>query len=495
MAEESQTELTFVSEEARLTAMDEFDEKSGNVEDLQKIRDAKIKVLEEPKEEGAEDTEPDKGETPPETPPIPEPKPEVPEPAPEEKLPEAPPEEQKEFVLKKEDLPERYKSPGEAFKALNEAQALIERQGEKIQRMLEETSKRAVVAETELKATQEQAGIPKVPAAESKDVPESKMSQIIALQKEIAAIEDPFEEKAIVKNRELNTLLIDEVARNATITNNAITEAQTVRKSFDEYKNIRETDLQTEQSREALKKEFVSMDDFAKEYKDEFAISKETAVVDREYIDWRKKVAVQYYDGILPDANTEEGKKQLNYAMYMLNQGSPDLIEKCRTANIPTVPDKDMKNYLKICELMDYRDGVKLDPTTQKRIQLTKFNPSSGQFVPDGFPTLKAALEHKRVESGYYKQRELDANRKGAKSFSDALTKRDTKELESETGSQAEIQLSIETASKTIDDFDMEKARKEYHATGDPKVYADFNAARIKLGQPPMDLTNVATLK
>ena len=41
----------------------------------------------------------------------------------------------------------------------------------------------------------------------------------------------------------------------------------------------------------------------------------------------------------------------------------------------------------------------------------------------------------------------------------------------------------------------MEKAYKEYYQKGDPSVFNEFNAARRKIGQPPIDLTNVATLK
>jgi len=500
MAEESQQEtMTFETEEAKTKALDDFDEETGKVEDLQKIRNAEIKVPEEPKEEGAE------GE-PPETPPIPEPKPEekTPESTPEVKKeePETPPEESKEFTLKSEDLPGTYKTPGEAFKALNEKEDLIARQGEKIQEQqtqlaetLKQATERADAAEAQLKTVQEQAGVVKKPAEESAKVPDSKMSQITALQKEISAIEDSFDEKAITKSRDLNILMMDELARTTTIANNAISEAQTVKQEVGEYKNLRDGDLQTEKNKEALRNEFAEMDNFSKEYKDEYGLSKSASEIDQEYIDWRRKVALQYY-GVLPDSRTEEGKNQLGYAMYMLKQGSPDLIEKCRTANIPTVPDKDMENYLKICGLIDERDGVKYDPVEKKRIQLTKFDTTLQKNVPAGFPSLKATLENRRVDSGYYKNRELEANRKGAKSALDAASKRDTKELENDTSSQAVVgEMTVETATKVLNEFDLEAARDKYYKTGDKSVFDEYNAARVKHGQPPMDLTNVVTLK
>ena len=499
MADESQQEvMVFATEEEKAEAIDRFDEKTGSIEDLQKIRDAEVKPP-ETEEASTEETTSETEEVSTEEKVATEEAAEE-KPATQETVEETP---QEPFTIKPEDLPEGMKTPGEVFKSFNEAQDLIKRQGEKIQKdqeqiadLLRQQTERADAAEAQLKATQAAAGEAGKSAAEAKEIPASKLSEIAALQKELSGIDDPFDEKAIEINRKLIPLMTEEIMRTTEIANNAISEAQTIKQSVDEYKNLRDTDLQNEKNRTALQKEYEDMDSFAseKEYKEEYGLSKSALEVDADYKAWRNKVALQYY-GFVPDEMTEEGRQKLGYAMYMLGQASPDLVQKCKIANIPTVANNDMENYLKICDLMDFRDGIKYDPLQKKRIQLTRYDPLSRKDVPDRYPSLKAALEHKRVESGYYKDKMLDANRKGAESMADAVKKRDTKELENTTESRAVTQMSVDSAIKTIDNFDMEKARREYYQTGDASVFDDYNAARIKLGQPAMDLSTVATLK
>ena len=99
-----------------------------------------------------------------------------------------------------------------------------------------------------------------------------------------------------------------------------------------------------------------------------------------------------------------------------------------------------------------------------------------------------------RVENGYYKKRELEAGKKSVENFTQAVQRRDSKELENNIESAAEGQLSVDAAVKLIDSFDMQAAHKKYHETGDESVFDDYNAAMIALGQPKMDLTNVPTL-
>ena len=492
MAEASQEVMTFESEEARSAALDAFDEKTGNVEDLQKIRNAEIKAPEpEPKEDITPPPEPEPEEEP--EPKEPESKEPEPEPEPKKDLPH-------EFVIKRDELPERFrdKNPNEVFKSHKEQDDLIKRQGEKIQEMqsqLAQGLQKSVVAESDLQIAQKDAGIKPKPAEDDKDIPESQLSKIMALQEELTKLDDPFDERAIAINRELIPLQNQEIMRTNMIANKANNEAQSLRSAITEYQNRQDESSLAERNKVELKKLYEEMDEFSKmdEYKDEYGMSISAAKADQKYVDWRNQVALQYY-GMLPNDSTEEGKEQLNYAMYMLKQRSPDLIEKLRVANIPTEPDADLKSYVKLCELLDERDCIRYDPVERKTVQITRFNPKTGKYEPVSFPTLKATIEHKRVESGYYKDKMLEANKKGAKSYSDALTKRDTKELENDTGSAAEVQLSIEQANKVLDEFDLEAAGRKYYQTGDPSVFNEYNAARRKAGQPIMDLTNVPTL-
>ena len=482
MAGESQEVMTFESEDARLAALDAFDEKTGNVDDLQRIRDAEIKVAEE-------------GDKPPEPKPEPEPKEDIippPEPKP---LPQ-------EFVIKREELPERFrdKSPQEVFKSHLSQDELIDKQGKKIQELQSQVSqgiKQSEVAESELKGVQKEAGIKQEKAEDASEIPSSKLSEIMALRQELLKVEegDEFEPDVLKKKDRLMGLLVEENQRSNMITNLANERSLAIEKKLDEYRNRQDETSITERNKVELKKQLDEMDEFSQidEFKEEYGMSISAAEADQKYVDWQNQVAMQYY-GFLPNRNIESGREQLNYAMYMLNQRSPDIIEKLRVANIPIEPDQDLERYLKLCKLLDERDCIRYDPVQRKQVQLTRYNPQSGKHEPVSFPSLKATIENKRVESGYYKQRELDANKKGAKSFADALTKRDTKELENDTGNAAESQLSIEQANKTLVDFDMEVARKKYYQTGDASVFNDFNAARLKAGQPPLDLTNVPTI-
>ena len=492
MAEESQQEvMTFESEEARLEAIDAFDEKTGNVEDLQKIRDAEIKAKEETSdsEEATETEETQETKT---------------EEAAEDKTATQEAETPKEpFTVKPEELPEGIKTPGELAKSWKEAQDLIKRQGERIQkdqeRMadLQSSTQRSDVAEAELKGVQKEVGVKPKPAEEDKEIPESNLSKIMALQEEFSKLEDPFDEKAIAINRELIPLQNQEIMRTNMIANKANEEAQSLRKTVTEYQSRQDETSLAERNKVEYEKQLNDMDEFSKikEYKDEYEMTISVAEADNQYRDWRNGVVKQYYNGVLPNEGTEEGQKAISHAMYMYQQKSPDLLEKMRVVGIPLEPSEDLQRYVKLCKLYDDMECIVYDPVLKQRVRLDRYNPKTGKREYISFPSLKATIENKRVEGGYYKQRELDANKNGAKSMADAITKRDTKELENDTGSAAETQLSTEQAYKVMDDFNMEKAYKEYYQKGDPSVFNEFNAARRKMGQPPIDLTNVATLK
>jgi len=487
MAEGSQEVMTFESEEAKLAALDAFDEKTGDVEELHRIRNAEIKAPESTEEDAAEE------------------KPAIPKKEEESGVVEKPekPEAPKEpFTIKPEDLPEGMKTPGEVFKSFKEAQELIKRQGERIQKDQERmaellaSTQKADIAETRLKNAQEEVGVKTQKAEEAEDIPDSNLSKIMALQEELSKLDDPFDERALAINRELIPLQNQEIMRTNKIASRANEEAASLRKTLTEYTNRQDETSIAERNKVELKKQLDEVDEFSqmKEYKDEYGMSVSAAEADQKYIDWQDKVAIQYY-GFLPNRNTEQGREQLSYAMYMLNQRSPNLIEKLRVANVPIEPEQDLERYLKLCELLDERDCIRYDPVQRKRVQLTRYNPQSGKHEPVSFPSLKATIEHKRVESGYYKQRELDAHKNGAKSFADAVNKRDTKELENETGSAAESQLSMEAAMKVLNEFNMDVASKKYYQTGDESVFDEYNAARLVMGQPKIDLTNVPSLK
>ena len=134
MAGESQA-VTFSTEQEKADAIDAYE--GSNEGELDAIMEAKI--VEKPVEESV----PEEGDTP-------EPKPEPVEPEikpPDTEKPDVEkpvedgvkPEETdgKPFTVNKEDLPEQYKTPGQAFKAVGEKEKLIVKQADYIKGMNE----------------------------------------------------------------------------------------------------------------------------------------------------------------------------------------------------------------------------------------------------------------------------------------------------------------------------------------------------------------------
>lgn len=476
MSDETQ-KLMFNSEEDREKAMDELEDSPENLEKLQEIIDAPIKEA-----EGEPDNKP------------PENPEEVSEDISEEEVSEKeksleksskegepadkPPEEptDKIFTIKPEDLPLNYDTPGKAFKSIKEKEDLIERQGKKIQSLYDEMEK--------FKTGQPSSRPPEKPADKPPEKPaevgESKIEEIARLKQEIASSDDQFDDSTIKKRIQLDGLMTDELTRSANIINNLQNEVKTVKKSSSEFQEKFNEDLQKKKNEELVANEYKQIDEFAgnNDYK-EFKLVKPSKDVESDYIEWGKQVATLYF-GRKP-ANINE----IHHALDILANRPPDLLKKCEEARVPVEPTEDVKNYIKICELLDYRDGYRIK--NGQRIRLTKIDPYTKEEVPDTFPTLKAAIEYKRAEEGYYKQKETDAFKNGGKQMADAIKKRDDTELDNSQTGRAPDQQSIEEMIKEYDNFDEEKAVEMYRK-GDTSYLDKHNELRKRLGEEPIVL-------
>ena len=448
MAEESQV-VTFTSEQEKFDAINALDESPENVDKIQEYRNAEIK-------EKTEEAEPEEGKT---TEVEPTDDTTASQETTEEVEPDKKPEETtttqdaETFQLTKEDLPEGFKNAKEVLKSFSEKQKLIERQGTKIQETLAsqdqliEAAKQKAIEDYEAKL-RESTQKPEGASDTQKTIPDSG-KRITEIKTEMAKIDDPYDEKIHKLQTELNDLNYREMERlNQLVVENS-QKVTNVGQNFEQWQESqRQTQLQ-KQNEASVNKDFTEVSDFAskEEYKKDFGMSKSSQEVDAEYGKWGNDVHLQYFGRpVERDAQgkvTNQGRINMQNALAQLQLSNPDLIEKCKVANISTEPTADMESYLQICEILTYRDGWRKDPEGNYTKRVMKFDPGLQKEIPAVFPSLQAAFENMRVQDGYYKRKEIAAYDKGAKGFREASQKRDSNELENDTVGHGEAELTL----------------------------------------------------
>lgn len=403
--------LSFKTQEEKDQAIDDYDVSSGNEDGLTQIMNAEIKV------EAAK------------TPAIPE------ENAPIEPVDEnlsVPPVEElpKEVVpnvestepltYKKEDLPPGYKNFGEVLKKLKNQDELIERQGTKIQ---QDQEKLSVFQE-------------KPPVVEKEIVEEIKpidYSKITELRNKLAeAI--PYGEDATNLQLEIN----NEMFKNQQEGNQSV--SSRMDKLEQSHKDYLENQTANEQKSirdKAAEDQYKEMDDFigSDENKEMFGMTRPFKEVESEHGVWGNNVAFQFYKRPAKDYS------EITHSLTMLERGSPTLIKDCELANIPTeAPNADVEKYVKAMEVYNYKEGWRTNPNGTMS-QVTRYDPIIGKEVPDKFPSINAAYENMKVNSGYYKNKELTAFDKGVKAHSEVANTRDTNILSNDHQSNTESQV------------------------------------------------------
>lgn len=494
MATESQSNvLEFPTEDARFEAINSLDDHDpANVSKIDDLMKAPIKAKSEAADQTSQKTA--------------DPAPTEPEAKVEEKTAPVDDKDEPIFTLKRSELPQGYDTPGKAFKSLNEGQALIERQQKFIKEKLaggdqniQAALKRAEQAEAAL--AEAKARYEKPAQAETKSeglspLPQSKLPKINEIRSKLKELsKDPIanEDQILDFRGQLDDLMTSEIERNQQLYDRAAQRAEAAEKKAMETASqvsgwVNKSQMTESQrvQQDALKKEFGDIDGFASDQKySEFKLSKPSGEVEREYITWAQEVTSLYY-GAPVNIETQDGMKAMRHALAMLERGAPDITEKCRVSGVPQQPSEDVKKYLEICQLLDYRDGYRIDPVSGKKEIIQRYHAPTGKYVPDTFPSLSAAYEDRKIRDGVYEKRIREAYSKGGAAMVEAIAKRDSgaAEMGNAQGASkkdAGIAMSKEDAAKIVNSIDETAALRQQRA-GDPSLMNKLNEAFKVLG-------------
>jgi hypothetical protein len=408
-------------------AIDEFDEKTGKMEDLQALQN-EAEELEKAavQEELPVDTPAPEPESQPEpTPPEAEPKPE--EPKPEEKPeeqpsePAQPTEEQKQWTVKKDDLPEGYDTAGHVFKAFGEQRETLDRQTDFIKKQQEQID--ALTRQYQDRQAQPESQPASQPASETPaeqiDFDKQIQEKQVALGK--AREEDPFSADAFNLQTDIENLRAQSHKAEIEAVKQAALETS---QKFEQYQQSREQDALNEKNQQTLENDYKEIDAIGKEKGfEDYVLNKPAKEIEQEYLAMRDAIVKTYY-GREPQ-NVEE----VNNAMQMYRNKAPDLMGKLIALQIPVEFSKDINTYIEACKMLNYRDGVTFNEKGEQVAYRKRYDPVSQTEIADRFHSLKEAIEQHRISTGVYKKKEIEAYDKGTKDMREAMNKRDTNEL------------------------------------------------------------------
>lgn len=415
--------MNFASQVEKDTAIEQFDTSDpSKIGDLEEIMGSEIV---EPSTEEAAETPAQSDDTQVETPPEETPA-ETSDETPAESETQTPPEEvppvtePKTFEITDKDLPPGYKTVGEVFKAFNEQKALIERQNNKIQTDVEKFS----ALSSDVQKLQEANNATQQPATTSTDInleDEAKKVVAAAEKRDKAYGEDAYSDESLKAQREYENANFQYTQKVAT---SVAAQKDAFAKENEQIKLKNERDL-------AVDREYKEISDFALENKEEYGLEEAPKVVEAKYVDWAKKVAAQYYQ-----KNTDNWN-EINTALRDLELKSPRLIEACQTAGVSVEPpSQDIANYGKICNLIQYRDGVRAHIDGSQYME-QRYNPETRKNDIVRYPNLSSALENKRVREGYYRKKATDAFNNGVSEQRSVAGQRDTSVLSNESDAHA----------------------------------------------------------
>lgn len=501
MATESQT-LVFESEEAREAAIDALGESPDSEEQLDAIMSAPIQQKAE-----ADNDNPAKPEGESISDKI------IDEIAPEEqqvKPDVQKPENQQDeiFQIKRSELPENFDSPAKLLKSYSEAQATLERQKKFIKERLggedenlTAAMKRAEKAEAELAEIRKKVEVPakqETKADNLPEIPQSNAGKIKELRQSIQTLsKDPIanEQEILDKRLELDDLWLAENERTSLMIERATKRAEAAEARAEKAENTAtgyvSSQKKTEEQKKAeaaLQNEYKDIDTFSNDADyPEFKMSKSAKDVENNYLQWGADVARLYY-GARIDISTDDGRRKMFYALDNLKRGGPDIVEKCQIAGVQVKPTDDIQKYLDICDLLDYRDGYRENPTTGKKEVVKRFHAPSNQYIPDAFPSLKAAYENRKVQDGYYADKIRKAYLDGGKSISEAANRASNNAVEmgnsgGVSNADAGLKITAQQAADILDSIDEAEALRK-KANGDSSDYNKLNEAFQILGIP-----------
>lgn len=477
--------ITFKTEAERVEAMNALGEDPKNLDKLEEIRKAEIKVdgagPANPPEGGDQEKPP--GEKPPEAA-----KP------PAEKTPEGADAGSETFTVNKKDLPEGYTSLGHVLKAFGEQKALIARQGTYIQELSQKPVERPALEQAALdRAGNAQQALEDAGKGGASGASQGTMADIAAITadiKKIETLQDELEKEAEKdpdaaytpeyqkKARALSRLQTANLTVLANLLGSARTEIQEAKKQAADAVAGSQRSQEEEQEREVLNNTYKEIDTIdIPEYK----LSKPVKDVNTDFIVWSNGVALALYGR--PAANVAEKFAALD----QLQLKNPEIINKCRLMGIATEPTEDIKKYLEICKYLDYRDGYRLNPITKEYDRLFKYDSKTKQQVPLVLPSIKDAIQKKRLDEGFYEKKADNAFQQGAESVTQAAGRRDKGAIELDTGrDQGQIAGGTQKwANDTLLSIDPEVAMYKYRK-GDKTAIEELNKARKILNMEPL---------
>lgn len=495
----SPTELSFESNEAKSQAIETFDEKAGDVKQLERIMKAPVKVREKPVETKPASPSLEKATT---TPPPANQKP-------EEKLSAKPKQQQQQATPPKTVASswdgmakERgFKNAGEFFKSWDEKQALVERQQNFIKEKLEKTDDRYADLIRQNKEYQEKiAAMNQYVPSTIPQVQQTQQQQVTQTKDNIAEIKNMLQSNAqklkqlsdmrlkdptvqmdndylktldSLENERvsLNNLMLEEVINLKGMLDNANQKASETGNQLQTFLKTAEERDKQEKLQKMTEGELDEINTFAGSYPEfHFSEGQNSRTVEDSYVKWANLVASAYY-GQPVDMRNPAHRNAIHGVMKSLAADDPEVKKACDLAGVPKIPTADVQKYLDICELLDKRDGYFYNTQTGKVEQQKRLMPDGkGGFTeqPVIFKSLKDAYEHKLATDGTYAKRIKESYSKGSADLAKAIEKRETApvELDNATGSSSQdagTGMTLEQAIEITEQIDPQVAvQKRY---------------------------------
>lgn len=482
-------EVKFASEAERAKAIETFDETKGSEEDLQKLMDAKIESTVDAGAAEADKTPPQSAATDKPT--------DIPAPAPAAVPSTDAPVTPDEWAKAK-----GYDSFAEARKAFDEQKDTIERQSrfikEKIETPINPADQRLQQLEAELQTLRSAA--PPATRQEKIETQEEKIGVIrqalvANAQKRKAMLEELRADPGIAVDGEFQTRRMEIDAAQDDLNLQLADEMNalkgvvgTATQEMSNYKTSQEMAQRREQNTQLYEREMNEITEFANNPKHpefSFSAGRSSREVEGEYVKWANSVASAVYAGPVNLVRSQQDKAAVAQALAAIAAGDPEAINACRVAGVPVEPHEDVRKYLDICELLDHRDGHKVNPVTGQKEQQYRLvlDRSTGQFRKDPvrFASLEDAYQHRLAVDGTYSQRIKQAYVKGSKEMAAAAQKRANApvELDNATGaSNADVGMALTPADalKELETIDEAEAMRRKLA-GDSTMYDRFEKA------------------
>jgi len=497
-----QQELSFTSEEEKISALDKLPDTPENLAEIDRVMNAPVRET----PEGTKDAKPKEAEeAKPEDQPAEE---QTPTPKAEEK-PAGESQKPNELIqIPLSELPEEYRTfdnAGKLLKKIKNQDETISRQTSFIREKLQTQAVSPSTDEIErirreneelrrqIQAGQRQGGEAGAPAERKVEASQGKLTEIVSRRKALYhKFSDPedrqFNAEFLKERDALEEMQFEELGH----LNTALAQ---VRSEINETKRQAQSAVEyTQQFGQKGKDE----EEFTNQIKEiesftaknpEFKLSKPFMEIDKEYAEYQEQVASIYW------GRKPSNKSETQVAMNQLQRRSPDLLNKLQAAQIETSPTQDMERYLATCEIWDAWQGIRKDPLTGdfhrdkngRIVPMTRYDPLLKTEVPDRYPSAESAYNDLQVRSGYYTNKVVEAFKKGGQSAAEARGKRDGGAVEMDNATGGKPKQTSEQALDLISKID-ERAAMMAARAGDTTLLNRYNELATVVGWPLLEV-------